>query len=47
MDTLVDGFLEQSRSNIVGEPGRFIKVENHEAVRVGDLEENSEALRFV
>ena len=43
---LVDGFQEQHRSTIMNELRRFIKVD-HEAVRFGDLEQNSVAIRVV
>ena len=43
----VEGFQEQSRSKIVDELRRSIKVDNHEVVRIGELEKNSKAIKAV
>ena len=37
----------RSRLKITCELTRFIEVENHEAVKIGDLEKNSEAIKVV
>ena len=42
VDTIFECLQEQSRMNITSEL-RFIEVDNHEAVEIGDLEKNSEA----
>ena len=47
MDTLFAGLQEQGRLEITNELRRFIEVNNHEAVKVGDLEKNSEAIKAV
>ena len=44
MQVLVEGLQEQSRLNMMDESWRFIKVDNHEAVNIGDMEKNSVAL---
>ena len=44
MDTIFEGLLEQSRLEITNELRRFIEVNNNEAVRIGDLAKNSEAI---
>ena len=45
--TIFDGLQEQSRLKISNELWRFIEVDNHEAVKIGDLEKNSEAIKVV
>ena len=40
---VVQGFSEKSRLKIMDELGRFITVDKHEAVQVGDLERNVES----
>ena len=40
MDTIFQGLQESSRF-ITNELKRFIEVDNHEAVEIGDLEKNS------
>ena len=47
METIFDGLQEQSRLKIMHEPRRFIEVDNHTAVKIGDLEKNSEAIKTV
>ena len=42
MDTLFEGLQE-----IMDELRRFIEVDNHEAVKIGDLVKNSEAIKVV
>ena len=41
------GLQEQSRLKIVDELRRFTEVDNHGAVKIGDLEKNSEAIKVV
>ena len=41
------GLQEQSRLKIVDELRRFAEVDNHEAVKIGDPEKNSEAIKVV
>ena len=38
MQVLVEGFQERNRLKMMDELRRFITVDNHEAVKVGDLE---------
>ena len=45
VDTIFDGLQEQSRLNITNEPRRFIEVDN-QAVKIGDLAKNSEAIKL-
>ena len=47
MDTIFEGLQEQSRSKPANELRRFIEVDNHEAVKIGDLEIYSEAIKVV
>ena len=47
VDTIFEGLQEQSRLNITNELRRFIEVDNQEAVKIGDLENNSEAINVV
>ena len=47
VDTIFQGLQGQSRLKITHEPRRFIEVANHEAVKIGDLEKNSEAMKVV
>ena len=47
LETIFDGLQEQSRLKIMHEPRRFIEVDNHTAVKIGDLEKNSEAIKTV
>ena len=47
VDTIFEGLQEQSRMNITNERRRFIEVDNHETVKIGYLEKNSEAIRVV
>ena len=37
-DTILQGVREQSRLKITNEPRRFIEVDDHEAVKIGELE---------
>ena len=49
-DSVVDaifGLQEQSRLKIVDEPRRFTEVDSHEAVKIGDPEKNSGAIKMV
>ena len=45
IDTLVEGFQDQSRMKIMDELRRFIGVENHTVAKIGDLEKNSVAIK--
>ena len=45
--TIFDGLQEQSRLKISNELWRFIEVDNREAVEIGDLEKNLEAIKVV
>ena len=45
VDTIFEGFQEQSTHKISEEPRRFIEVDNRDAVMVGDLETDSEAIK--
>ena len=47
MGTNFEGLQELSRLKSTRELGRFIEVDNHEAVRTGDLEKNLEAIKKV
>ena len=47
MQVLVAGLQEQSRFNRMDELRRFIKVDNHEGVKIGDSEKHSVALHVV
>ena len=44
-DTILEALQEHSRSRITNELGRFIEVNNHEAVKIGDSEWNAEAIK--
>ena len=49
-DSVVDtifGLQEQSRLKIVDELRRFTEVDNHEAVKIGDPEKNSDVIKVV
>ena len=46
VDTIFDGMQEQSRLKRTDEPRGFTEVDNHEAVKIGDLK-NSEAIEVV
>ena len=46
VDSIFIGLQEQSRLKITDEPRRFTEVDNHEAVKIGDLK-NSEAIEVV
>ena len=39
------GLQEQSRLKILDELRRILEVDTHEAVKIGDLEKNSEAIK--
>ena len=45
MDTIFQGLQEQSRLKIMNEQRRFIVVDNQEAVKIGDLEQNTEPIK--
>ena len=45
MDTLLGGLQEHRRLKIMDEVRRFIDVDNHEAVKIADLEKHSEAIK--
>ena len=45
VDTIVESLQEQSRMKITNELRRFIEVDNREAVKIGDLEKDSEAIK--
>ena len=47
VDTILEGCHGQSRLTITNELCRFIDVENHEAVKIGELEPHSEAIDVV
>ena len=47
VQVLVEGLQEQSRLHPMDEFGRSIKVDNHEAVKIGDGEKYSVALHVV
>ena len=47
VDTIFEGLQEQNRLKITSEPRRFTEEDNHEAVKIGDLEKNSEAIEVV
>ena len=47
VDTIFEGFQERSRQTLTCKLRRFIEVYNHEAVKIGDLEKNSEAIMVV
>ena len=36
VDTISEGLQEQSRSKVTNEPRRFIEMDSHEAVKIGD-----------
>ena len=44
VDTIFERLQEQSRLKITNEPRRSIEMDNQEAVKIGDLEQNSEAM---
>ena len=44
---LVEGLQEQNRLKIMDEVKRSIEVDNHEAVKIGDVEKKLEAIRVV
>ena len=44
VDTIIEGVQEQSRLNVTNDLRRFTEVDDHEAVKIGDLE-NSEAIK--
>ena len=44
-DTIFEGLQEQSRLKNMEELRRFMEVDIHEAVKIGDLEKNSEAIK--
>ena len=45
MDTILEALQEHSRSRITNELRRFIEVNNHEAVKIGDSAWNAEAIK--
>ena len=47
VDTIFEGFQEQSTHKISEESRRFIKVDNCDAVMVGDLETDSGTIKVV
>ena len=47
VDSIFEGLQERSRYKVTDELRRFILVDNHEVVRIGELEQGSEAMRVV
>ena len=47
VDSIFDGLQELSRLKITTEQRWFIAVYNHEAVKIGDLESNTEVLKVI
>ena len=48
VDMIFEGLMEQhSKIKITNGPRRFTEVDNHEAVKIGDQEENSAATKVV
>ena len=44
VDALFEGLQVRSRLKITSEPRKFIEVDNHEPVKIGELEKNMEAI---
>ena len=47
VDTIIGGSQQRSTLKITNELRRLIDVKNHETVKIGDLEENSEAINVI
>ena len=47
VDTIFEGLQEQSKLKITNELRRFIEVDNQEAVKIGDLKKNWQAIMVV
>ena len=47
VDTIIGGSQQRSTLKVTNELRRLTDVKNHEAVKIGDLEENSEAINVI